>query len=143
MKVWRIARSRHADTVDDMLSGSGAARYGGRWNPRGTPAVYCSENASLAALEVLVNLARPSTFPRYRILDLDVPDGSIVEAPVPVSDTRRAGAALLAAHLAIVAPSFVNPLERNIVINPAHRDFDKVVAGTIRPFVFDPRLAPG
>ena len=40
-----------------------------------------------------------------------------------------------------MAPSAVNPLERNVVINPAHRDFRKVVPGTIRPFVFDSRLA--
>jgi len=141
VKVWRIATSMHAGSVRDMLSGDGAARYGGRWNPKGMPAVYCSENSSLAALEVLVNLARPSTFPSYRILDLDVPDGSITTAPAPVADTRQAGAALLRLHLAIMAPSAVNPLERNVVINPAHRDFCKVVPGTIRPFVFDRRLA--
>ena len=143
MKVWRIARSEHAGSVEDMLSGDGAARYGGRWNPKGMPAVYCSENSSLAALEVLVNLARPSTFPSYRVLDLDLPDGSIVVAPAPVADTRQAGAELLPLHLAITAPSAVNPLERNIVINPAHRDFDKIIPGTIRPFVFDRRLPAG
>ena len=141
MKVWRIARSVHAAGVGDMLSGDGAARYGGRWNPRGMPAVYCSENSSLAALEVLVNLARPSTFPSYRVLDLDVPDETIIAAPVSIDDTRRAGAELLRTHLAISAPSAVNPLECNVVINPAHPDFDKVVPGTIRHFVFDRRLA--
>ena len=141
MKVWRIARSAHAGSVRDMLSGDGAARYGGRWNPKGMPAVYCSENSSLAALEVLVNLARPSTFPSYRILDLRVPDGSIVTAPVPFAETRRAGAELLRTHLAIMAPSAVNPLERNVVINPTHRDFRTVVPGRIRPFVFDRRRA--
>ena len=41
----------------------------------------------------------------------------------------------------IAAPSAVNPLERNVVISPAHRDFGRVVPGTIRPFVFDRRLA--
>ena len=81
MKVWRIAKSEHAGSVEEMLSGEGAARYGGRWNPKGVPAVYCSENSSLAALEILANLARPSTFPSYRILDLDVPDDSIAAAP--------------------------------------------------------------
>ena len=141
MKVWRIARSAHAGSVRDMLSGDGAARYGGRWNPKGMPAVYCSENSSLAALEVLVNLARPATFPSYRILDLDVPEGSIATAPAPVADTRRAGGALLRSHLALMAPSAVNPLERNVVINPTHRDFRTIVTGTIRPFVFDCRLA--
>ena len=123
-----------------MLSGEGAARYGGRWSPKGLRAVYCSENSSLAALEVLVNLARPSMFPSYRVLDLDVPDGSIVAAPVRIAAARQAGAELLRTHLAIMAPSAVNPLERNVVINPAHPDFDKVRPGTIRPFVFDRRL---
>ena len=88
------------------------------------PAVYCSENSSLAALEVLVYLARPSTFPSYRILDLDVPDGSIAAAPATVADTRQAGAALLRSHLAIMAPSAVNPLERNVVINGARGQQD-------------------
>ena len=141
MRVWRIARSTYAGSVEDMLRGEGAARYGGRWNPKGMPAVYCSETSSLAALEVLVNLARPSTFPSYRILDLDVPDESIVTAPAPVVDTRRAGANLLRTHLAIMAPSAVNPLERNVVLNPAHPDFDAVRPGTVRPFIFDRRLA--
>ena len=124
-----------------MLSGEGAARYGGRWSPKGLRAVYCSENSSLAALEVLVNLARPSMFPSYRVLDLDVPDGSIVAAPVRVADARQASAKLLRTHLAIMAPSAVNPLERNVVINPAHADFDKIRPGAIRPFIFDRRLA--
>ena len=141
MKVWRIAKPEHAGSVEDMLSGEGAARYGGRWNPKGVPAVYCSENSSLAALEILANLARPSTFPSYRILDLDVPDGSIAAAPDLIGDTRHTGAEMLRTRLAIAARSFVNPLERNVVINPAHPDFDKVRPGTIRPFVLDSRLA--
>ena len=49
MRVWRIAKSEQAGSVEDMLSGEGAARYGGRWTPKGVPAVYCSENSSLAA----------------------------------------------------------------------------------------------
>jgi RES domain-containing protein len=141
VKVWRIARSAHAASVEDMLSGNGAALYGGRWNPKGMPAVYCSQNSSLAALEILVNLARPSTFPSYRILDLDVPDESIVTAPAPVADIRRAGADLLRTHLAMMAPSAVNPLERNVVLNPAHPDFNEVRPGAVRPFIFDRRLA--
>lgn len=142
MRVWRIARSAHAGSIADMVSGEGAARYGGRWNPRGMPAVYCSENSSLAALEILANLVRPSTFPSYRILDLDVPDGSITVVPALAGDSRQAGAELLRTRLAIMAPSAVNPLESNVVINPAHPDFAKVLPGTLRPFVFDRRLTP-
>ena len=29
VKAWRIAKSEHADSVEDMLSGEGAAKYGG------------------------------------------------------------------------------------------------------------------
>ena len=141
MKVWRLARSEHAGSVEEMLNGEGAARYGGRWNPKGMPAVYCSENSSLAALEILANLVRPTTFPSYRILDLDVPDGAITTVTDAIGDTRQAGAEMLRTGLAMMAPSFVNPLERNVVINPTHPDFDRVFPGTIRPFVFDLRLA--
>lgn len=141
MKVWRLARSEHAGSVEEMLNGEGAAKYGGRWNPKGVPAVYCSENSSLAALEILANLVRPITFPSYRILDLDIPDGAITAVTDAIGDTRQAGAEMLRTGLAIMAPSFVNPLERNVVINPTHPDFDKVLPGTIRPFVFDLRLA--
>ena len=89
MKVWRIAKSEHAGGVEDMLSGEGAAKYGGRCNPKGVPAVYCSETSSLAALEILANLVRLSTFPRYRILDLDVPDGLITAASSAIGDIHR------------------------------------------------------
>ena len=103
--------------------------------------MYCSENSSLAALEILANLARLSTFPSYRILDLDIPDGLITAVSSAIGDPRQAGAEMFRTRLAVMAPSFVNPLERNVVINPTHPDFDKVLPGRIRPFVFDRRLA--
>ena len=118
-----------------MLSGEGAAQYGGRWNPKDVKAVYCSENSSLAALEILANLARPSAFPAHNILDLEVPDDAIAVAEQMTDDPQRTGAALLQGHLAIAAPSAVNPLERNVVINPVHPDFSMIAAGDIRPFV--------
>ena len=105
------------------------------------PAVYCSENSSLAALEILASLVSPSTFPDHRILDLDVPDDAITVVSASTGDTRQIGAEMLRTHLAIMAPSSVNPLERNVVINPVHADFDKVVPGTIQAFEFDRRLA--
>ena len=141
MMVWRIAKFERARSVNDMLSGEGAARYGGRWNPKGMPAVYCSENSSLAVLEILANLVRPSTFPNHRILDLHVPDDAIAVISAPVGDSRQIGGEMLRIHLAIMAPSSVNPLERNVVINPVHPDFEKVIPGTLRTFEFDRRLA--
>ena len=123
-----------------MLSGDGAARFGGRWNPKGVPAVYCSENSSLAALEILANLVRPSTLPAHNIIDLHVPDEAITTTESSAGDTQSLGAELLRDNLAVSAPSAVNPLERNVVINPRHRNFDAIVTGDSRPFVFDQRL---
>ena len=140
MKVWRIAKTEHAGSIEEMLSGEGAATFGGRWNPKGVHAVYCSENSSLAALEILANLVRPGSFPRHSVLDLDVPDHLIVAATADGGDARQTGARMLREHLAIMAQSAVNPLERNVVINPMHPDFDEVVPGKIRTFVFDRRL---
>ena len=141
MKVWRIAKTEHAGSIEEMLNGEGAARYGGRWNPKGVRAVYCSENSSLAALEILANLARPAAFPHHSVLDLEVPDHLIAVATAAGGDPRQTGARMLREHLAIVAQSAVNPLERNVVINPVHADFEEVVPGEIRAFVFDRRLA--
>lgn len=105
-------------------------------------AVYCSETSSLAVLEILVGLPFGVDHPAYRIVDLTVPDDSIAHLDVePAAPDRQSlGAAALDRHLAIAVPSIVNPLERNVVINPLHRDFDQVEAGNLRPFRLDPRL---
>ncbi len=144
MKAFRIAKSRYAGTIDEMLSGQGAFEHGGRWNFRNTYAVYCSENSSLAALEILANLVRPSTLRAYCILDVDIPDGLIVNSEVPRDvSTQSVGSRMLREHLAIIVWSVVNPLERNVVINPRHPEMDRVNAGRIQPFAFDRRLASG
>ena len=45
------------------------------------------------------------------------------------------------ASLALWVPSFVEPAERNLLINPAHADYSKIkLVIEKNPFVFDPRL---
>lgn len=142
MKVWRLARTLWAPDVDTVLSGEGALRRGGRWSPAGMRAVYCSETSSLAVLETLVGLPFGVDHPAYRIVDVTVPDDSIAHLDVEPAtpDSQSLGAAALGRHLAIAVPSTVNPLEKNVVINPLHRDFGQVEAGKLRPFRLDPRL---
>ena len=53
--LWRIIQRKYAE---EAFSGEGSAKYGARWNQKGTPVVYCSESASLAQLEVLVRTQR-------------------------------------------------------------------------------------
>jgi RES domain-containing protein len=53
MQVWRLTR---AGFLDQVLSGQGAKKYGGRWNSKGIAMVYASESLELALLEALVHL---------------------------------------------------------------------------------------
>jgi RES domain-containing protein len=50
--AWRLDQAVHAPTWD---SGEGAYRVGGRWNSKGTRAVYCSLDPATAILEVAVH----------------------------------------------------------------------------------------
>ena len=61
MTVYRICAEKYKD---DVLTGIGAEKFGGRWNTVGTKAVYCSENISLALLEYYINSDNPSTLPK-------------------------------------------------------------------------------
>ena len=142
MRVWRLARTPWAPDVDAILNGEGALRRGGRWSPAGMRAVYCSETSSLAVLEILVGLPFGVDHPAYRIVDLTVPDDSIVHLDVEPAapGSQNLGAAALGRHLAIAVPSVVNPLEKNVVINPLHPRFDRVKPGVLRRFRLDPRL---
>ena len=51
MRLWRLTRQPFAD-----LQGTGAERFGGRWNQPGLPMVYTATEAALAVLEIRVQL---------------------------------------------------------------------------------------
>lgn len=142
MKAFRVAQKRHARSPQDLLSGDGAAKYGGRWNSVGVPAVYCSESLSLCALEILVHLPR-GVLRQYRYLEIHVPDDAIV-APAydGKTDTQHFGDTYLGSSgvLAFLVPSAVNPIEHNLVLNPEHGRFDEVSHASVEPFPMDARL---
>jgi RES domain-containing protein len=59
----------------EPLSGAGAALYGGRWNPKGVPALYMSAEFTTAVAEYQQDLgARPGTFCAYDVVADDVLD---------------------------------------------------------------------
>ena len=64
-RCWRILAPKWAY---DPLSGEGAARFGGRFNPKGTPALYLSEEIDTAFAEDQQDLlVRPGTFCAYQL----------------------------------------------------------------------------
>ena len=76
-RFWRVLAPLWADRP---LSREGAARHGGRWNPKGTPALYLSAELTTAVAEYEQDIGiRPGTFRAYnvnvdRILDLTSAD---------------------------------------------------------------------
>lgn len=153
MILWRIGADTPRYTADDM-TGTGAARVGGRWNPPGVPMVYTSESRALACLETLVHFdGADFPFNRY-LVRIDVPDdiwaAAQRETEPPVGwDAEPAGLTSLrlgtewartGATCLLVVPSAIVPEEHNVLINPAHPDAARLSAAKVRRWLYDPRL---
>ncbi|RYI36000.1 MAG: RES domain-containing protein [Acetobacteraceae bacterium] len=146
MRVWRLCEVKHAPGLD----GEGARLWGGRWNSPGSPLVYTSGSLALATLEVLVHLPqverRKGKLPHYLAIGLDLPDRYIFDpdypASIPSDESAALGDAWLGSRssLALMVPSRVIPLERNVLLNPRHPEMAKVTVAVNEPFVFDDRL---
>lgn len=149
MTVWRIASLGHA-----ALDGEGARLFGSRWTPKGRSAVFASATLSLAALErfvhtdpdleptdlVAIEIRLRDTTRTEFVAVADLPP-SWRDYPAPAALTSIGERWLKAAQsVALWVPSAVVPRERNIVLNPAHADFDKLTVARPEPFSFDPRM---
>jgi RES domain-containing protein len=145
--AFRIAGRRHP-----ILDGTGAAEYGGRWNSPGRPVIYAAGSLSLAMLEQLAHAAI-GRFPLgHRFIEITIPDDVPVERvdPRAVSgwdaDDQIASRAFGDRWLAeqrtcvLLTPSVIVPSERNVVTNPAHTDFSRLVASSPRDLNWDDRL---
>ena len=148
MRLFRIARRPYAN-----LGGEGGLHYPGRWHDRGYRILYTSTSIALAAIEFAVHSStRP---PDTMLVQIELDDGvdlvhivDMIGGPLPgnwASDqghTRPLGTAWLLGRksVALVVPSVVIPLERNILLNPEHADCGPVAMIDCKPFFFDPRL---
>ena len=154
IEAWRVAAPEHSRTVDEMLSGRGPLRYGGRWNSPGRRAVYLGGSLALASLELLVHLKAPDVLRRYRRLRVlvsetlitdvalrDLPDGW--DGPLFNPATQVVGDRWLESLESVVlrVPSAVVAGEVNYVANPVHPDFAELKPGRVADFHYDPRLA--
>ena len=76
MSIWfRAAQIQQADMV---FSGDGGLYVAGRWNHKGTKAIYCSQSLSLCTLEWLShNGLSVSGFSYYKF-SIEIPDELII-----------------------------------------------------------------
>lgn len=149
--VYRIGL-RTGKTLDDHAIGS--TLYPGRWHSlRAGPAprrvVYAASSMALAQLEkrVHANGVTPANQALF-VLTLDeVIEIDDVTLPADwksdIGITQRIGDKWLdaAKSPALWVPSYVEPSEMNILINPSHPLASRIsIAAERDPFVFDPRL---
>lgn len=155
MILYRFSRREHGGD----LSGKGAELYGGRWNSKGIPVLYCAESRALAVTEIIA-YTPPGFIPEGYVLNIiEVSDPNPeVSAPFFVvqtgdlpegwkryphgRETKALGDALLKEreHLLIRVPSALVQGEFNFLINPLHPHFSAVKVVEVLPFNFNERL---
>jgi RES domain-containing protein len=143
--AWRIADSRYP-----LFDGSGAARYGARWNSAGRRVIYAAETYAGALLEVLVH-SGAGRIPRTQaFIEITIPRGVSIEETAGPRGWDSAGAQASRAFgdawydsrrsCVLLVPSIVTRIERNVVINQDHPEFAKIRASRPRPVRWDERL---
>ncbi|HUN93832.1 MAG TPA: RES domain-containing protein [Burkholderiaceae bacterium] len=127
---WRIDVRKHAASWD---SGIGAEVAGGRWNPKGVKAVYCSLDPATCIIEVAVHTG-------FKVLDTqphvltsfdvsadatllvvrpdDVPNPAWLHGGTPSAHQQAFGADLLSRHDFVIFPSAVSKRSWNLVFSP-------------------------
>lgn len=149
--VWTLQDARFAASWN---SGTGAARFGGRWNSIGKPVIYAALDPATAILEVAVHKGfKALNTVAHQLISFSVSDPAAVFVvqpgdvpnphwlhPVPPNRDQQAfGDRLIDAHPFVLLPSAVSGRSWNLLVN----------AGTAGPlmadigferFALDPRL---
>lgn len=135
--AWKLLPKRHQG---EAFSGEGARIAAGRWNMRGTRAIYLSGSLSLAALEMLVYTGRAAFTIPLAVFRVEIPDGVAVETLAaeklpanwrqqpPPESTRRLGSEWIVRGTAVALrmPSVFIPEDWSFLVNPAHPDFPRI-----------------
>jgi RES domain-containing protein len=152
--AYRLVRRTRAK---DAFTGEGSRLFGGRWSPKGLPAVYCSQHLSLCILELRVNQDRFLAREGYRFFMITfhstlLESFSLTGAPrgwdkprissVKLTAAQRFGQAWLVEKRSAVlrVPSAVLPQESNFILNPLHPDFASISINRPTPIRLDSRL---
>jgi RES domain-containing protein len=150
MEVFRLTRKKYPIA----LSGKGAAITGARWNSKGTEIIYCAQSRALAMAEVAVHLSLATLPKDFVMLTVNIPEFiSIEELSVlklqkdwnifPNSFTTQIlGDDFIKTneYCVLKVPSAVVKGDFNFLINPYHKDFEKITIIDQNDFPFDKRI---
>ncbi len=123
-------------------------------DPIGTPALYTSESKSLAVLEILAHTTKQLMPSECILITIEIPKNlkrkikKIVSLPpdwdsLETSEqTQTLGRIEFNENkqLGIVVPSSIIRQEYNIILNPRHKEFNKLKVLTIESFKIDERV---
>jgi RES domain-containing protein len=151
-RVYRITKTRN---VYD-LSGTGAAKFGGRWHPKGTYVFYAASSPALAMLEWLAHANTGSIDESYSLSTITIPDQAIDKLPLtvlPLHWKKVPAPAALAdigkklvvdgRFLGIEVPSVLVPYDYLLVINVQHPLMKQVKIDMIEEIFNDKRIIAG
>lgn len=150
MIAWRIGKAKHAHD----LSGAGAAIAGGRWNDPDLPALYLGLTPAICCLEAFVNASGPPSVPMklakielpadptlyWELTDQELPAGWDMKPADAQSMTFGTKWLQSMNHLALIVPSAVLPVERNLVVNPRHPAASQIKILSMEDFFYDSRM---
>ena len=140
MNIYRLHRAARAPS-----DYTGAMLAGGRWNPIGSAMLYASRHLSLACIEVLVHVDK-SQLPRDYVWSRaelrDEPRFLEMQDSRDIGSCQRAGLSWLrmSDQLGVQVPSVIIPEEFNVLLNPNHAEYSRLLWIQPQPFRFDPRL---
>lgn len=154
MQLYRLTQKKYAQAPFDPI---GARLFGGRWNSKGTDALYFAESESLCVLEVFVHLNHDANMvQQYDLYRIDLPNELIAtldreDLPttwraIPAGEATQAiGDQFLQApelqFAALQVPSTISPRDYNYLINPHHPKLVDIFAASEKlAFEFDPRI---
>ena len=149
MILYRITRDKYAKD----LSGKGGQVSTARWHDH-APIIYTSVSSSAAILEKLVYMQSNEIHHDLMLMSIIVPDQCSSEEidilQLPEGWNKYPGPALLkrignawlsrSSSLLLFVPSVIDPLAKNVLINPLHAEARQISIGKIQSFRFDDRL---
>ena len=150
-RVYRVLREKYARAPFD---GEGAYRFGGRWSSPGVRLSYTSEHQSLALLEYFVHLDKDDPPSDLVLAIAEVPDDVSRErlkvtnlpakwrAPAALPELSEIGDEFVRKleNCLLLVPSVLAPNEHNWLVNPAHREFNRIVIQELEALVYDERM---
>ena len=147
MEAYRITLKKWSKTLK-------ASGFPGRWNSKGVFVIYTSSTRALASLENLVHRSGEGLNKVFKTMQIKIPNNLKVQEIKQsqlsrnwfkyenYNECQKLGDKWVeeSKYPVLKVPSAIIKMEHNYLLNPNHKQFQKIKITTIEDFQFDPRL---